>query len=321
MADRGARFLQIDDIASVIDDYFPENFDPESDTESDDEVEVQEPDEFIQSAESDDDEGELRQLEEAQESRIRTELNSFVSADTDVETAIDHHQKCNCSCKRGVGATRCIVGFTNEQITTSRLAMAELDCHSGGNQGKEVAVLSLIQAGYHCSADTIKTKRGSQTTRVKARTDYRFMGKPVCTETVCYIHTIGMGKLKELVKHFSAVKAVVPRKLRRGSQKTISYEQSQNFAQFMKNYLEQYSLVLPGRLAGISRSATEVLPSHLTKQAVYGTYKTALPSDQTPLSEASFKRLWKLLYPTVAICKPMSDLCWTCQRNNAVIYQ
>ena len=34
---------------------------------------------------------------------------------------------------------------------------------------------------------------------------------------------------------------------------------------------------------------------------------------------STFRKLWKQLLPYVVVCKPMSDLCWTCQQNNSRI--
>ena len=39
------------------------------------------------------------------------------------------------------------------------------------------------------------------------------------------------------------------------------------------------------------------------------------------VGESSFRSLWKQLVPYVVTSKPMSDLCWTCQKNNILVYR
>ena len=307
MADKGVFFIDSATVNDVLNDFFASR---EGDiTDSEDEevgnVEV--------NVDIEDDEGALEVIEEQHEQARISNLNSFISTDIEVEEHIDHQQRCSCKCKRGKGNARCIEGISNMQIARARLAMAELS-----NEGRDCAILSAIQVGFHDSQQTQCRKRSSQSDRQSNRTDYHFLTIPVCQFAFSYLYGIGVTTLKVLVKHFAEHKSLVPRKLHRGNQVRISYEQSVNFSSFMKNYLEQYSLVLPGRISGISRQTTEVLPSYLTKKKVYETYCKALAND-SPISRSSFGRLWKLLFPS-GICKPMSDLCWTCQKNNTVIY-
>ena len=37
------------------------------------------------------------------------------------------------------------------------------------------------------------------------------------------------------------------------------------------------------------------------------------------MSESTFRQLWQSLLPSIVICRPMADLCWTCQKNNTLI--
>ena len=39
------------------------------------------------------------------------------------------------------------------------------------------------------------------------------------------------------------------------------------------------------------------------------------------VGESSFRSLWKQLVPYVVTSKPLSDLCWTCQKNNILVYR
>ena len=37
--------------------------------------------------------------------------------------------------------------------------------------------------------------------------------------------------------------------------------------------------------------------------------------------QTSFLKIWKQFVPSIVICRPMSDLCWQCQKNNLAVYQ
>ena len=39
------------------------------------------------------------------------------------------------------------------------------------------------------------------------------------------------------------------------------------------------------------------------------------------MSESMFRDTWLKLLPYIVTAKPMSDLCWTCQANNSLIYR
>ena len=39
------------------------------------------------------------------------------------------------------------------------------------------------------------------------------------------------------------------------------------------------------------------------------------------VGNSTFRKLWKLLVPSIVIGRPMTDLCWQCQQNNHAIYR
>ena len=137
---------------------------------------------------------------------------------------------------------------------------------------KDVAILSVIQADFHDSCNTQRSKRASQSQRKSTSSDYSFLGKPVRKLALAYLYGVSVNTPKALGQHFRKHKCILPRKLDRGNKNLISYENAQAFHRFMKNYLKQHSLVLPGRLSGISRQTTEVLPTDCTKLKMYNDY-------------------------------------------------
>ena len=39
------------------------------------------------------------------------------------------------------------------------------------------------------------------------------------------------------------------------------------------------------------------------------------------MSETGFRKTWKALLAFIVTARPMTDLCWTCQKNNTFIYR
>ena len=65
-----------------------------------------------------------------------------------------------------------------------------------------------------------------------------------------------------------------------------------------------------------------LLPSEFTKQGVYEMYrKSCEDAEKPPVALSSFKNVWSSLVPYIIIAKPATDLCWTCQQNNTLIFR
>ena len=39
------------------------------------------------------------------------------------------------------------------------------------------------------------------------------------------------------------------------------------------------------------------------------------------IAKSTFRKLWSAVCPYIICCKPMSDVCWICQRNNSLLYK
>ena len=63
----------------------------------------------------------------------------------------------------------------------------------------------------------------------------------------------------------------------------------------------------------------QVLPTCLTKALLWREYKAASPPGQRVVQLSTSRSLWSQLLPYVVINRPLSDLCWVCQRNNSHI--
>ena len=76
-------------------------------------------------------------------------------------------------------------------------------------------------------------------------------------------------------------------------------------------------MVLPGRVPGYKSSDIQLLPSSTTKHQVWQLYQQAVGEESLrPVIYATFT---SQLLPHMVVMKPMSDLCWMCQKNSTAI--
>ena len=80
-------------------------------------------------------------------------------------------------------------------------------------------------------------------------------------------------------------------------------------------------MVLPGHIPGYSRTDIQLLPSSVSKRAIWQTFQASASIHPTAQAVAysTFGKLWRKLVPIIVTMKPMSDLCWTCQQNNTLV--
>ena len=79
-------------------------------------------------------------------------------------------------------------------------------------------------------------------------------------------------------------------------------------------------MVLPGCVPGYKSSDIQLLPSSTTKHQVWELYQQAASAQSMrPVCYSTFTSLWQQLLPHVVVMKPMSDLCWMCQKNSTAI--
>ena len=109
--------------------------------------------------------------------------------------------------------------------------------------------------------------------------------------------------------------------LQRSPAHVLSLSSTEFVVRFALNYAEQHTLLLPGRVPGYSRSDIKLLPSSVSKQAIWKVYKTAATSDSIRgVGYSTLTSLWRSLLPSIIIVKPMTDLCWQCQKTSTAIH-
>lgn len=223
-----------------------------------------------------------------------------------------------------------------------------------------MCLLGKISAAINTSESTCKSKKKEQKQRERVRLDYCLDGKKICRETFRFIHMwvlanyflcicnnsisnrVGHQKLNQLIAHYKTHWLVPKEKKNAGranNKRALTYSDIERTRDFIQNYAATHALVLPGRVPGYKRDDIKLLPSSHTKKYVFEQYKAALSNqgkflgvcwgclvyltvtDVRVIGLSSFKGIWRSLLPDVVACRPMTDLCATCQMNNYKIYR
>ena len=90
---------------------------------------------------------------------------------------------------------------------------------------------------------------------------------------------------------------------------------------FILQYAEDHAILLQGRISGYKRDDLQLLPSSTTKRQVWEAYHQAptISGSMKAIGYSLFCELWKSLTHQVVVTRPMSDLCWICQKNTNLI--
>jgi len=181
-------------------------------------------------------------------------------------------------------------------------------------------LLGIICASINASKETLSMKKlkvGRKATRIRY---FYYEHRRICRDTFLFLMDISKDKLTNLKKWYLA-NGIYPRKKKSGGRRktALSFDEIKRVSRFIINFAEQHSIILPGRIPGFKRDDVKVLPSCETKASVWRYYKAASMQGERIVRYSTFRKLWNQLLPYIIICKPMSDLCWTCQLNNTRI--
>ncbi len=148
-----------------------------------------------------------------------------------------------------------------------------------------------------------------------------FGGHRICIKTFCFLHNIGEGKFTS-IKSSWLENGLRPRQRQHTTPHNVtSSSDVQQVVRFILNYAEDNAILLPGRIPGYKCDDMQLLPSSVTKREVWELYHETAASRESSLAVcySLFCRFWRQLTPQVVVAKPMSDLCWTCQKNSTLI--
>ena len=212
---------------------------------------------------------------------------------------------CGCGCQLW-GGKSCTGQFSFDHFFEFRgqckeLTRAELD----------MALIGQLNAFTFSSEQTARatTHRHPSDGRQRAYTVFWHCGLKVCRKTFLFVHMISENK-SSLVVH--GLSPLMHGNTRRVPANTISFADTQQVVHYISTYAEAHAILLPGRIPGYKRSDLQLLPSDTTKRNVWLLYSHSLQS--LPTSHHRVKIL-----PHIIITKPMSDVCWICQKNSIAI--
>ena len=232
------------------------------------------------------------------------------------ERSIARFAQDGCSCKHFDGGPCCklfsVSHYQEVRDQCRELTRSELDLVVMGQ------LLALTHSGHMTQA-----KKHIQKERTRSFTYFKHGGHTICIKTFCFLHTIGQLKFKAIKASFER-DGLVPRQHRSHKPRhALRLADIQYVVTFITNYAEDHAILLPGRIPGYKRDDVILLPSSTTKKAVWEFYHIAAESASDVRSRAvgysSFCSLWEQILPHIIVCKPMSDLCWTCQQNSTMI--
>jgi len=194
------------------------------------------------------------------------------------------------------------------RMTHLEMTRAELD----------LVILAHISSGLHGSSSTVCSKRKEQTSRQKDRVDYYHEGHKICRSTFMFIHAVFKDRLAALLKHYTE-NGVTPRQhgnIGKQPHNALSPEDCQAVVDFVTNYAEINAVLLPGRIPGYKRDDLKLLPSSVSKAAVFRLYEEAcMTANRRHVAKRTFYHLWRSYCPYILPIKRRCDLCWRCQQN------
>ena len=224
---------------------------------------------------------------------------------------------CGCTLASGF----CSRGFTADHITCVRAQCSELT-----RDELDVALLGQLSAFMNTSDQTVHSTahRHSPSSRQHTYMQFWHGGKRVCRNTFLFLHTISRKRLRNLQESL-LTNGLTPRchgNTRRLPPNAISHADTQRVINFLTTHAEANAILLPGRIPGYKRTDVQLLPSSTTKRPVWLLYCASLQSvsvEHQQVAYPTFCKFWRRIVPRIMVTKPMSDLCWICQRNSTAI--
>lgn len=245
---------------------------------------------------------------------VNVDICNGVQADATTTTFL-----CSKNCKLGGNGEPCYNTLDQDKVTEIRDNMKALTDYE-----RDLILLGILSTGMNQSTMTCSQKRSKQTERQRQRTVYCIEGKRVCRETFKYVHAISQDKLSAVITHYKE-NGLTPRYKKSGGRRkarVLNYNDIVRVVSFITNFAEEHALVLPGRVPGFKRFDIKLLPSIYTKISVFRLYKSAMDEQgDRAVKISSFRQLWRTLVPYIVRTRPLTDLCWECQRNNRAVYQ
>ena len=222
-----------------------------------------------------------------------------------------------CGCKKGLGSQPCSSQFSADHLLSVRASCSELT-----RSELDMVVMGQLMSEMNDDTTTNPVSRHRPKERQRAVCSFQHQGKHICEKMFQFIHTIGDTHYKNLKRSLQS-HGLATRShgnLKRSPAHALSLSSTEFVIIFLLNYAEQDALLLPGRVPGYSRSDIKLLPSSISKHRIWRVYQEAATSDSARVvGYSTFTHLWRSLLPSVILMKPMTDLCWQCQKTSTAI--
>ena len=155
-----------------------------------------------------------------------------------------------------------------------------------------------------------------------SHSQYMHKGREICRVTFQFLHGIGKHRLYAIKSslRMNGLEAREHGNAHKLPHNAFSVDDERRVVSFIENYVEDHGILLPGRIPGYNRTDLKLLPSSVTKLAIWEMYREAVTSEGGRIAGyRSFRLIWQKYLLQVLITKPMFDLCFTCQKNNTHI--
>ena len=227
---------------------------------------------------------------------------------------VDEFCRSGCGCSMGCSAFFSQKHYLEIRSNFQQLERKELD----------MVLMGQMMAFTFCSQipeNSIKYRHQLKQ-RERNTSSFYHNGLRVCKKTFLFLHDIGDFRLRAIRAHY-VTEGLVPRihgHAGRTAPNALVLGEVKGIITFVMQYVESNAILLPGRIPGYKRDDIKLLPSSCTKRAVWVLYQESAASlSLRAVAYTTFCKVWRNFLADVVVCKPMTDLCETCQRNSAAI--
>ena len=228
------------------------------------------------------------------------------------DTDLEEENKVTQFCSNGCGCSlKCSFHFSLEHIRLMRANVAQLD-----RLALDMTIMSQIMAFTICSQTSLHSTKHRHQLKERERCFTIRASECVKKHSCSY----GEFRFRALKIHY-LIEGLVPRihgYAGRTAPNALVLEDVRGTVLFVLQYVETNGILLPCRIPGYKRDDIQLLPSSTTKWAVWMLYQDSATGVR-PVAYSTFCHVWRNFLGHVVVCKPTTDLCATCQKNNAAI--
>ena len=229
--------------------------------------------------------------------------------------------KLGCGCRKGFSKKSCVSQLNENDIFSMRLDCFELDYREEHQNKLNDVIVAELNALMHTDPKRMHANISplANENRDKYFVNYMFRGHTICRKTFLFLHGIGRKRLRLLMTRLTKTgiaPAVHGNTSAARIHRTLTFEDAKNVVSFLNNYAENNAMILPGRVAGNNQSdfaRLKLLPSSESKRGLHRKYVESCGEQFKPVSETTFKKIWKQTMSNLLIQRPRSDMCLKCQ--------